>query len=211
MYLFYRTARLQPGSAHEEMAWSVSITEKVNQISEATFNLWTPFLSPGVNTLVWTTAVEDLSVLEATNDKLMADSGYMMLLEQSARYASGDAVNDGLTQLLVADMDAESTTPGYVYVVESRLAPGGYARGIEVGITIAEQAKKITGAPVSFGIDATGNYGGVTWTAGYETIHDLQRGGEALNSDPGFAAYLDENVPTCFQPDATHAIYRRIV
>lgn len=211
MYLFYRSARLGPGSAHEEMAWSVSITEKVNQISEAKFNLWTPFMSPGVNTLVWTTYVEDLAVLEATNDKLIADSGYMMLLEQSARYASNDAINDGLSQLIVSDLDPNAPEPSYVNVVSARLAPGGYTKGIEVGIEIAERAKKITGVPVSFGMDMTGNYGGLSWTSGYATIQDLQRAGETLNSNPDFAAFLDKSISTCYQPQATQTVFRRII
>src|SRR5947209_14856730 len=73
VYLFAREARLGPGHAQEELAWAAAITEKVNQISETKVSLWTTFMSPAVNTLYWTTFVEDLATIEAMNDKLMTD------------------------------------------------------------------------------------------------------------------------------------------
>ena len=67
-----------------------------------------------------------------------------------------------------------------------------------------------TGVPVIFGMDMTGNYGGLSWTSGYATIQDLQRAGETLNSNPDFAAFLDKSITTCYQPQATQTVFRRI-
>ena len=70
MYIF-TCRRDSPGNFRDSMAWALSVTEKVNQISEAQFHLWSTFNSPGVGTLSWATTIEDLEVLEATNAKLM--------------------------------------------------------------------------------------------------------------------------------------------
>jgi hypothetical protein len=211
VYLFARGTRLGPGSAHEETAWAVAITEKVNQISETKVSLWTTFMSPGVNTLFWTTFVEDLSVLEATNDKLLADSGYHMLLEQGARYASTDPIDDILMQVVHADGIDVNKQPAYIVEVAAVLASGSGAKGIEIGVEIAQRAAKITGAPVSFSIGATGVYGAVAWHTAFDSITELQRGQTAIAMDPTFMQFLDTTAAGVYQPSATQNIYRRLM
>jgi hypothetical protein len=63
MYISTRSARLAPGNLRDSMAWALSVTEKVNQISEVQVHLWTTVNSPGVGTLSWAATVEDLEVL----------------------------------------------------------------------------------------------------------------------------------------------------
>ncbi len=132
------------------------MTEKVNQISEAQFHLWSRVNSPGVGTLSWPATIEDLEVLEATQAKLMADDGCQALLEQGAKHLSAQAVNDRLIRLIVADADASAAETHFVSVKQAVLAPGHSVRGIEVGIEIAQRAKKSVGRPVSFGATVTG-------------------------------------------------------
>jgi len=209
--MFARSARLGPGSAHEEQAWAIAITEKVNQVSESTYSLWTPFASPGVNTLIWTTAVEDLATLEATNDKLLADSGYHMLLEQGARYTSGDAIDDTLLQIVDAEGVDPTKSPAYVVGVDAVIATGAAAKGLEVGMEIAKRARKITGAPVAFSVAATGTYGHVAWHTSFDSITELQRGQTAISMEPSFMEYLDKATNGVYQPAATQTVYRRVM
>ena len=211
MYMFARAAHLGPGSAHEEQAWAIAITEKVNQISESKYSLWTPFASPGVNTLYWTTVVEDLSTLEATNDKLLADSGYHMLLEQGARYSAGDAIDDSLLQIVDAEGVNPASPPAYVAVVDAVIATGSAAKGLEVGLEITKMARKITSAPVTFCVGATGTYGHVAWHTGFDSITELQRGQTAISLDPNFMQYLDKSTPGVYQPAARQNVYRRVM
>ncbi|HMC40667.1 MAG TPA: hypothetical protein VKI19_13455, partial [Acidimicrobiales bacterium] len=110
MYIFTRSARLAPGNFRDSMSWALTVTEKVNQISEADFHLWTTVNSPGVGTLSWAATIDDLEVLEATDAKLMADDSYHTLVEQGASHLSADALNDTLIRLIVADADAAANT-----------------------------------------------------------------------------------------------------
>jgi len=211
VFMFARAARLGPGSAHEEQAWAIAITEKVNQVSESTYNLWTPFASPGVNTLIWTTMVEDLSMLEATNDKLLADSGYHMLLEQGARYTSGDAIDDSLLQVIDGEGVDPTRAPAYVVGVDAVIATGAAAKGLEVGMEIAKRARKITKAPTTFSVGATGAYGHVAWHTSFDSITELQRGQIAISMDSSFMEYLDKTTGGVYQPAARQNIYRRVM
>jgi hypothetical protein len=193
------------------MAWAQAMTEKVNQISETTVNLWTTFMSPGVNTLYWTTFAEDLATLEATNDKLMTDSGYLMLLEQGARYMSADPINDALMQIMHAEGFDPSRPPAYVAEVAAVLAPGAAARGLELGVEITQRAHEIAGCGITFGMAATGVYGAVAWHSAYDSITELQTGETAIFSDQKFIELLDDKAKGVYQPAAQQAIYRRLM
>jgi hypothetical protein len=210
VYLFARGARLGPGHAQEETAWAIAITEKVNQISETKVSLWTTFMSPGINTLFWTTFAEDLATLEGMNDKLMTDSGYLMLLEQGARYVSADPINDVLMQVVHADEIDVNKQPAYIAEVAATVTSGSAVRGIELGVEIAMTAKKLTNAPTSFSVASTGAYGAVAWHTAFDSITELQRGQEAL-MDPTFLQLIDTKAKDVYQPAATQTIYRRLM
>lgn len=210
MFLFYRSVRLRPGSAHEQLAWANAMTEKVNQIIEQPAQLWAPFASPGANSLAWTVNVDDLISLETMTDKLLADSGYHMLLEQGSHHVADGTVDDGLYQLLYADPNA-SQTPAYASAIDALIMPGQSRRAIEVGMEIAQRASRTTGVPISFSIGMTGAYGRVSWSGGYSSIQELQRANDALQADTTFREYLDTEAAGVFQPTgATQLVFRRL-
>jgi len=212
MYLFTRTARPLLGRTRDLMAWSVNVTEKVNQISQTPVNLWTTAFSPGTGTLVWTTVVDDLSTLEATETKLAADDGYLSLADEGAAFASTDPVDDHLIQVLHAETDGSSPAPAYAVVVNALLAPGASVRGIELGIEIAQRAKAITGTSTSFGVGVTGPYGMVTWVTGADSVDQLQRSQEATAADAEFAKLVDAQGSDAYMAgSATQIVYRKIL
>lgn len=211
MYLFARSARLAPGRITDAMTWAVNITEKVNQLSETPVTLWSTVFSPGVGTLAWTAIVEELSVLEATDAKMMADSSYVDLVNQGAAFASADAIDDVLTSLVVAARDPSGPPPAYASVVRSVLAPGAMTSGIEVGAEIAQRAGAISGCPTSFGVNTTGVYGGVVWITGCESIEQLQHAGEAINADADFVKLVDSRASKAYLAGVTtQTVYRKI-
>jgi hypothetical protein len=191
------------------MAWAGKITEKVNAISEVPVTLWTTAFSPQLGTLSWTSVVEDLSQLTNLDAKLMADSGYLSLIEEGARYTSDAGLDDGLVQLIHADPD--TGIGEYVSVVQATIAPGSYVRGIEVGVEIAQRAKAITGRATSFGASQTGVYGEVGWFVLYDSVEQVQAAGEALNSNIEFAQFLDEQASKTYLAGAsTQTIFQKV-
>jgi len=212
MYLFTRSARLGPGNLGDSMAWSIKITEKVNQISELDVSLWSTVFSPKTGTLAWTATVEDLAALEASDAKLMADTGYHSLVDDGAKFMSGDAIDDNLLRLIHADQDGASAQPQYASVVQAVLAPGSSVRGIELGVEIAQRAKKVTGRPTSFAAAETGMYGGVEWIAVYDSVEQLEKAGDALAADTTFGQFLDKEASKVYLSGvSTQTVYRRIL
>src|SRR3954447_16480742 len=101
MYLFTRTARLAPGNQAASMNWALTITEKVNQVTELNVSLWNTVFSAGVTTLGWVAAVDDLAVLEASDAKLAADTGFQLLADEGAHLMmAGSTLDDSLEQFI---------------------------------------------------------------------------------------------------------------
>jgi hypothetical protein len=208
VYLFTRSVQHDRANLVDSMAWSVKITEKANAISETPIALWTTVMSPDLGRLTWTTAVDDLSTITTMQDKLVADSGYLDLVEEGARFSSGAAV-DGLVRYVHADRDGVATAQ-YSTAVRAVLAPGAWASGIALGVEIAVQAKALTGCPTSFGAMQTGTYGEVGWIVLYESIDQVQKATEALADDTAFAKLLDDNAGTWIPGASTQVINRRV-
>jgi hypothetical protein len=210
MYVFTRSAHVRPGHLMDLMTWAVKITEKVNQISEVPATLWTPFGSPSVGSLTWVAMFDDLAVLEGTDAKLMADSEYLAMVDEGMAFATDSPIDDALWQVVYANPDAAAAQPQYINLVNGLLAPGHAARGIELGVEIAQRAERITGRPTSFSVAETGPYGAVEWVGLADSVEQVQAARQALNADLEFAQLLDSEASTAYQPEATQAIHRRI-
>jgi hypothetical protein len=209
VYLFTRSVQHDRANPLDSMGWAVKITEKVNAISETPVVLWTAVMSPDLGRLTWTTAAEDLSTITTMQDKLMADSGYLELVKEGARFSSGAPAVDGLVRYVHADRDGIATAQ-YSTAVRAVLAPGAWASGIALGVEIATRAKAITGQPTSFGAMQTGTYGEVGWIVLYDSIDQVQAAAEALADDAAFAKLLDDNAGTWIPGASTQVINRRV-
>ena len=209
-YLFTRSIRVS-GSLLDSMSWSARMTEKVNQIAEIQVSLWTPVMSPQINTLTWTAVVTDLAALTTTDEKLMADSGYHDLAAEGAKFNAGSGVDDQLIQYVHADRDGAETAQ-YAATVRAVLAPGSFREGIALGVEIAQRAKAIGGRPTSFGISSTGVYGEVGWITLCDSIEQLQASEEAVNANEEFLELLDTKASKAYLPgEARQLISRKVM
>jgi hypothetical protein len=210
MYLFSRSARLGPGNPAEQGAWVLSMTEKVNQIVELDVTVWARVFSPGLGTFTWTTTVEDLSALETADAKLVADAGYLDLVEQGAKFDSGAAIDDSLLQVIHADADAADRQLQYATVVDAIIAPGNTASAVQLGVEIAQAVKKATGSPTSFALASTGPYGGVAWFTVFDSLDQMQKAEQDLAADAEFGALVDKAGSAYLPGQANQMVYRRL-
>jgi hypothetical protein len=209
-YLFTRSVRVS-GNLVDSMAWAAKITEKVNQIAEIPVALWQPMMSPQINTLNWVSVVEDLAALTATDEKLMADSTYLELVAEGAKFNAGSGVDDQLAQYVHLDRDGAATAQ-FASIVRAVLAPGAFVAGVTLGVEIAQKAKALSGRPVSFMQSTTGTYGEVAWISLYDTIEQVQAAETAINSDPAFVELLDKKASTAYLPgQATQSLARKVM
>jgi hypothetical protein len=212
MYLFSRQIRFGPGNTREQMEWALQQTEKVNQITGLQVNLFMQVYSPEVGAVGWSTFVPDLATLEAAGDKLNADDSFVASVDKGAAMTVGGA-NDNLAQVIYGEPDPNRQIE-YVTAVRTVCANGSLARGMELGVEIAQRAEKITGTPTLFLADVTGTYGGVGWVSGHANVQAVEAAQQALAADPSWATYLDKEVRGTYVDEpslTTQLIYRRLV
>jgi len=188
------------------------VTEKANKISGLNVSLFAQTFSPEIGTLVWSAFVPDLATLEAGNDKLLVDEAYVSLVDQGAKFALGGA-DDSLLQVVHGEVDPNRQIE-YVTTVQTVCANGSVARGIELGVEIAQRAEKATGLPGLFTTGVTGPYGAVGWITGYADIKEMERVQQALAADTKFGEFVDKNVRGVYveSPSETQQlIYRRLI
>ena len=209
-YLFTRSIRVS-GNLVDSMGWSARITEKVNQIAEIPIGLWQPIMSPQINTLNWVSVVEDLAALTATDEKLMADSTYLDLVAEGAKFNAGSGVDDQLSQYVHLDRDGAETAQ-FASIVRAVLVPGAFVEGVTLGVDIAQRARAISGRPVSFIQSTTGTYGEVAWIGLYDTIEQVQASDEAITSNAEFVELLDKKASKAYLAgQATQSLARKVM
>ena len=211
MFLFTRSARLVPGRTREAIAWTAEVTEKVNQIADLPVSLWQTVLSPDVGRMTWSTMTDELTALEAIEDKLLADDSYVDLVDRGAAFTNGD-LQDQLATILHAPADIAERQVGYVTVVTALAANGQFGAAVACAIQIAEKATAISGIDTSVAMANTGPYAQLAWITGAADLAELQRGEAAVNGDADFIAFLDGPAGSVYIPGSgMQTISRRIV
>jgi hypothetical protein len=211
MYLFSRRVRIGGGQTRAAMEWALGQTEKVNRITGLQVSLYTQVCSPEVGSIGWSTFVPDLATLEAAGDKLNVDDDFVSATDKGATLTVGGP-EDTLSQVISGAPDP-SRPIEYVTAVHTVCATGNLARGMELGVEIAQRSEKITGTPTLFLADVTGAYGGVGWVSGHENIQALEAAQQKLASDASWAKYLDKEVKGTYADEPGHTtqlIYRRL-
>jgi hypothetical protein len=211
MYLFSRRTRLAGGNGRAGLEWAVAMCERVNQITGLDVGLWGTVYSEGFGTISFTTFLPDLAALEAAGDKLQVDDGYLEASDKGAALTIG-GLDDSLLEIVHGVPDP-SRNPQYVSGVTAVCASGHLAKGMTVGVEIAQRAEKITGLPTLFVRGATGPYGGVGWLTGYEDIGSLESAQQALADDASWLEFLDDEVEDAYAEDPSitqSTIYRKL-
>ncbi|HUF96769.1 MAG TPA: hypothetical protein VMM60_01495 [Ilumatobacter sp.] len=198
-YLFNRTGRLAPGNLMDAMSWAVAITEKVNSVADTPVSLWSTTLSPRVGTLAWTTIVSDLAELSAIEEKLLADGGYLEMVEKGAGFLSPEGLDDAVVSIVHAH-PYERETLQYAAITTATLAPGEAVSGVQLGVEIADRVHAVSGCATVFGTSLTGAYGEVGWIALCDSIEQVQHLNESLAADQAWLTMLDERASKVYSP-----------
>jgi hypothetical protein len=194
------------------LAWAIGMAERVNSSTDLDVGLWAHAYSAALGTVSWTTFVPDLAVLETANEKLLADDDYVAAANAGGALTVG-GIDDALYQVVHGEPDPERDVR-YVASVQSACANGMLARGIELGVELAQRAEAVTGIPTMFATNMTGVYGGVGWLSGFESIDEYARFMEALVGDAKWVELIDEHAGKAYADDpsaSTQVVWRRIV
>ena len=210
MYRFARSALLT-GNPAKAMGWAVTIAEKVNQISEVPITLWSSVLSTPLGLVAWTANIENVSEIEATDAKLTVDNSFLDLQASGTEYIVPGSAGDSLATVIFQTPGAESGHFHYASVTTAQVQPGQFRRGIEVGIEFAQKAHELCGLQTSFEAAVTGAMGTITWAIVADSLEELQRGEDTVNTDESFLAKIDTEGSKLYQPTATVSYFRRLL
>ena len=149
MYLFTRSLRLRPGATRDAVAWAAEVTELVDHGTDLHVQLWSRTFSPQLGTLTWSTQVEDLTQLEAADDKLLADEAYQACVARGVGFVE-HLPDDSIATYVHGAPDPERSVE-YAVVNTAICGTSGMRRGVEVGVRLAEEATRIGFAGVMSG------------------------------------------------------------
>jgi len=197
MYVFSRSTVVVAGQQRDAMGWVASVTEKVNQITDLNIAVWQNVFSREVGRIAWVAFVEDLAQLETADAKLQADDGFVAEVDRGSSFTNG-TLDDQLGQVIYGTADPERNVT-YATTVSALMAPGKFARGIELGVEIAERAEQVTGEPTMLVASVTGDYSAIQWITAYDSVQGLQTAGEKLNANPSFLHFVDNEVPGVYE------------
>lgn len=190
------------------MAWSVEICGKVADTTGLDVSAWMAYMSPSSGTITWSAWVEHLGEMEVAFDKLAVSNDYIESVEHAARLFTGPAV-DGLDQLIHGAPAAEGPKPAYATVVRTAAVNGKLGAAFAAAVELAEAAAAITGNPTRVLAEVTGQFGGIGWLAGHESLEAIAAGQAKLDGDSSWLTLVDKVAPL-FSAETRQSMFRRI-
>ena len=209
MYLFTRTRRVDPGEIVKAMEAVAELTEHGRKITGHQIDAWSAVMSPEAGTIVWSFWAEGIAQIEQAGDALVADSGFMKLVEKTDDHFDGPYA-DGIATLVHGEPNLDDNSAEYVAVATATAANGRLQEAMAAGIEIADHVTKVTGDSTLFLVSTTGPFGSVAWITPNANAAALDAGEAALMADADWLPLLDR-VGTAYTQDAAQAIFRRIV
>lgn len=211
MYQFTRAVRLAPGDPGQQMAWAFKITEKVNQISEVPVLLWSSVMSPQTGTLAWSATVPSLAVIEAVDEKLNADNGFLALAAEGASYGIPGSQMDRLVKTIHMAGAIDPTRIQYVLATTMFAIPGKTAGAVKFAIDTADRSAKVTGTASTVGTVLTGLQSALQLASYFGSIEELETGYDKVMSDATFMERADAEGSKVIQAGtAESTIVRRL-
>lgn len=188
MLLYSRRMRI---NSFDGVAWANEVASAFETTTGVESQVWGAVYSAGFGTIAWTSWYEDFVALEASTNAMMADAAYMAKTAEGANWAvPGSPVDDELMELVAGAPDPDAN-PLYVSAVRAACTGGNMARGVGLGVEIAQRADAATGASTLFMRNVTGPYGGVAWFTGSADGATLKAQNDALAADAGFVEFID--------------------
>jgi hypothetical protein len=161
MLLFSRLATLT-GSPRKAMPWAVEITNYVNAHGSLPITCWAGTFGYPIGTVAWSAMVESQAALAAGTGALVADSGYLDLVESAADLIS--TPGHDLLREVIYGTPGEPPAVGSLVTLTTATAivdrlPDALAWAVEIG----QHVEGVIGSPVAVLTDVFGTMGGITW------------------------------------------------
>ncbi len=184
MLLFTRLVTLT-GSPRKSMPWAMQITEYVNSHGSLPVTCWATTFGQPIGTVGWSTMVESQAALAAGTGGLLADPGYLDLIDAAADLVS--TPGQDLLREVVYGTPGDPPAVGSVATVTTATAiVDRMADAVGWAVEVAQHVEGVIGSPVAVLTDVFGTMGGIAWIGIQPDVAALDASRGKLNADAGY-------------------------
>ena len=189
MYIFSRSTIAALGRQFDAIPAAVAVAQKVTQVTGHEVTVFTARFGAPQGSVMWSARTESMTELQGITDKLMADAGYLEMLESMNGLFMAPA-EDRLSRVLTAPI--EGATSKYYGVTRAAMADGKQADAIAFGVKTAEYIGKSLGTMSAFTKSAYGGFNDVSWIVAFDSEADVDAFDDWQMTDSGYHDIVSE-------------------
>lgn len=189
MYIFSRSTIAALGRQFDAIPAAVGVAQLVTKLTGKEVNVFVARFGAPMGSVMWSARTESLAELQEVTDKLMADQGYLDVLESMNGLFMAPA-EDRLGRVLTGPIEA--ATSKYYGVTRAAMANGRQADALAFGVRTAEYIGKALGTQAAFTKSAYGGFNDVTWIVGFDSEADVDAFDDWQMTDSGYHEILAE-------------------
>jgi hypothetical protein len=183
MYIFSRSTIAALGRQFDAIPAAVGVAQMVTKVTGHEVNVFAARFGAPQGSVMWSARVESMTELQGITDKLMADSGYLEMLESMNGLFMAPS-EDRLGRVLTAPIEGASAK--YYGVTRAAMANGKQADALAFGVKTAEYIGKSLGTMSAFTKAVYGGFNDVTWIVAFDTEADVDAFDDWQMTDSGY-------------------------
>jgi hypothetical protein len=188
MLLFSRLLTLT-GSPRKSIPWATGITEYVASHSPLPVTCWSGTFGYPVGTVAFSAMVESQAALAAGTAGLIADPGYLDLIESAADLISSPA-QDSLREVVYGAPGDPPAVGSVVTVTTATAIVDRLADAVGWAVEIAQHVENVIGSPVAVLTDVFGTMGGIAWIGIQPDFNASDAARGKLNADGDYVTKI---------------------
>ena len=189
MYIFSRSTIAALGRQFDAIPAAVGVAEMVTKLTGKELNVFIGRFGAPQGSVMWSARTESMAELQEVTDKMMADPGYLEMLESMNGLFMAPS-EDRLGRVLTGPIEAAPSK--YYSITRAAMINGKQAEAVAFGIRAAEYIGKSLGAQSAFTKSVYGGFNDVTWLTGMDTEADVDAFDDWQISDSGYHAIMAE-------------------
>ena len=174
------------------MPWAMQITEYVNSHGSLPITCWAGNFGYPIGTVAWSTMVESQAALAAATGGLIADSGYLDLIDAAADLISSPG-QDLLREVVYGTPGDPPAVGSVVTVTTASAIVDRMADALGWAVEMAQHVENVIGTPVALLTDVYGSIGGIAWISVQPDFAGVDSASGKLSADSGYLAKVADS------------------
>ena len=170
MYIFNRSTTLNRHRLVEATGAAVEVAGMVTEITGLAVSVFATRYGQPLNTIGWSTRLDSQAELQAANEKLIGNEGYLEWVSSHTELFE-DAPSDQLSTVVSSTLAGEPKR--FYTLLTAAAANGRLADAVAFGVRAQQFVADTTGMATAFLSGVYGAFGTVAWLTGADTMGAL--------------------------------------